>query len=122
MLILKKFKVTNFRSIMDSGWIDCDNVTTLVGINEAGKSNAILALWKLKPARNEGEAEINLRRDMPNSKYSEWRHQPNNHYFIHAHFEMNEKTSQILTQTGCSADDIAGGLIVKRTFEGKYNI
>lgn len=49
-MILRKFRVTNFRSVMDSGWIDCDNITSLVGINEAGKSNLVLALWKLKPA------------------------------------------------------------------------
>ena len=48
MMTLKRFRVMNFRSVMDSGWIDCDDVTSLVGINEAGKSNVILALWKLK--------------------------------------------------------------------------
>ena len=47
MMTLKRFRVMNFRSVMDSGWIDCDDVTSLVGINEAGKSNVILALWKL---------------------------------------------------------------------------
>ena len=52
MMTLKRFRVTNFRSIMDSGWIDCDDVTSLVGINEAGKSNVILALWKLRPVRD----------------------------------------------------------------------
>ena len=44
MMKLKKFRVTNFRSVLDSGWIDCDDVTSLAGINEAGKSNIILAL------------------------------------------------------------------------------
>ena len=44
---LLRYKVENFRSVEDSGWIECDNVTTLVGINEAGKSNLLLALWKL---------------------------------------------------------------------------
>jgi AAA15 family ATPase/GTPase len=70
MLQLKKFKVTNFRSVIDSGWIDCDDVTTLVGVNEAGKSNIILALWKLKPAINEGESIIDPQHDMPNSHYA----------------------------------------------------
>lgn len=35
---LLKYKVLNFRSVEDSGWIECDDVTTLVGINESGKS------------------------------------------------------------------------------------
>ena len=36
---LVRYRVMNFRSVKDSGWINCDDVTTLVGINEAGKSN-----------------------------------------------------------------------------------
>lgn len=47
---LVKFRVLNFRSIKDSTWIDCSNVTNIIGVNEAGKSNALLALWKLNPA------------------------------------------------------------------------
>ena len=43
-MILAKYRVTNFRSVQDSGWIDCDNVTTLVGVNESGKSNLLLAI------------------------------------------------------------------------------
>ena len=31
---LLRYKVTNFRSVEDSGWIECDDVTTLVGIND----------------------------------------------------------------------------------------
>ena len=44
MMELKKFYVTNFRPVMNSGWVDCDSITSLVGINEAGKSNLGLAL------------------------------------------------------------------------------
>ncbi len=65
MMTLTQFHVTNFRSVMDSGWIDCDDITSLIGINEAGKSNLILALWKLKPARIEGESVIDSLHDMP---------------------------------------------------------
>ena len=66
MMRLQRYKVTNFRSVMDSGWVDCDKVTSLVGVNEAGKSNIILALQKLNPAREGG---IDPLYDMP-TKYS----------------------------------------------------
>lgn len=46
---LIKFRVTNFRSIKDSGEIAVDKITSLVGRNESGKSNLILALSTLKP-------------------------------------------------------------------------
>ena len=49
MMKLKKFRVTNFRSVEDSGWIDADDVTALIGTNESGKTNIILPLWKLNP-------------------------------------------------------------------------
>lgn len=54
---LVRYCVMNFRSVKNSGWIDCDDVTTLVGVNESGKSNLLLALWKLNPARG-GEIDI----------------------------------------------------------------
>ena len=41
---LLRYRVTDFRSVEDSGWIDCDDVTTLVGINESGKSNLLIIM------------------------------------------------------------------------------
>ena len=39
---LTKFKVTNFRSVDDSGWIEVDAVTALIGVNESGKTKGII--------------------------------------------------------------------------------
>lgn len=43
---LKSFRITNFRSIVDSGWIELspDGVTVLVGQNESGKTSILQAL------------------------------------------------------------------------------
>lgn len=46
---LKQFQVLNFRSINDSGPINVCDRTTLVGRNESGKSNLLLALESLNP-------------------------------------------------------------------------
>ena len=46
---LRKIHVTNFRSVDDSGEFDADQVTCLVGKNEAGKSAVLLALAALNP-------------------------------------------------------------------------
>ena len=53
---LTRFLVTNFRSVENSGWIDVDNVTALIGVNESGKTNLLVPLWKLNPATG-GEIE-----------------------------------------------------------------
>ena len=45
---LKSYCVYIFRSIEDSGWVECNDTTTLVGVNESGKTNMLKALWKFK--------------------------------------------------------------------------
>ena len=49
-MLLTKFRVTEFRSVQDSGWIDTEQITALIGTNESGKTNIMLPLWKLNPA------------------------------------------------------------------------
>ena len=46
---LISFQILNYRSINDSGEIAVGKLTSLVGRNEAGKSNLLLALQTLKP-------------------------------------------------------------------------
>ncbi len=46
---LKKLKVENYKSVLDSNEFTVDDVTCLVGKNEAGKSAIIQALYKLNP-------------------------------------------------------------------------
>src|ERR1700737_4704529 len=46
---LDRFRVQNFRSIEDSGIITVAKLTALVGRNESGKSNLLLALSSLNP-------------------------------------------------------------------------
>ena len=44
---LAEFRISNYRNIIDSGWISATNVTAIVGQNEAGKSNLFEALYCL---------------------------------------------------------------------------
>jgi energy-coupling factor transporter ATP-binding protein EcfA2 len=46
---LTHFKVTKYRNVWDSGWIDVGNITAFVGQNEAGKSNLFEALYRINP-------------------------------------------------------------------------
>lgn len=119
MMTLKRFRVTNFRSIMDSGWIDCDDVTSLVGINEAGKSNVILALWKLNPVR---DGEIDALHDMPTKEYSSWRSIPEKIVFISADFELDSTLMDKVVNL-CECDrDAAAVVNIQRQYDGKYLI
>ena len=63
---LVEFRVRNFRSINDSGPIDVRRRTALVGRNESGKSNLLLALRSLKPS--EGLKALNKIKDFPKDR------------------------------------------------------
>ena len=41
---LLAFRVHEFRSVDDSGWIEVDQVTGLIGTNESGKTNVLMPL------------------------------------------------------------------------------
>lgn len=114
---LLKYKVENFRSVENSGWIDCDDVTTLVGINESGKSNLLLALWKLNPAR---EGAIDLLHDLPVSKLSTLRKDANNVKFISAEFVLGEESAKIISEATGANFNAETKVIVSRYYNGLY--
>jgi energy-coupling factor transporter ATP-binding protein EcfA2 len=104
---------------MDSGWIGCEDVTTLVGINEAGKSNLILALWKLNPAR---EGDIDLLHDMPTKEYTAWRKNPGKYEFITACFQIENSLSAKIAGIAKCSPGVVSNVIITRYFDGEYSI
>ncbi|MHA1176417.1 AAA family ATPase [Enterobacter ludwigii] len=67
---LESFRVRNFRSVFDSGVITTEKLTAILGRNESGKTNLLLALKSLNPA--EGFGKLNDIKDFPrNRKLSE---------------------------------------------------
>lgn len=94
---LQRFRVTNFRSVNDSGWITVDDVTTLVGINESGKSNILLALWKLNPVSG---GKIDVLHDMPVSRLAELRDKLEETCFIEADFTLGSSATLFKTKLG----------------------
>jgi len=113
---LKKFRVTGFRSVIDSGWIDASDVTALIGENEAGKTNLLLPLWKLNPS---GSGEINLLDDMPRSRYAEMRTRPGNHDFITCIFELDDVERDLAAKHGADREKTETVEVV-RDFDGRY--
>lgn len=115
---LIKFRVTNFRSVTDSGWIDASDVTALIGENEAGKTNLLLPLWKFNPS---GNGEISLLDDMPRSRYAEMRNTPKDVDFIRCIFALNDKERDIAERFGAKRE-ITETISVVRDFDGRYGI
>ncbi len=115
---LIRYKITNFRSVEDSGWIDVSDVTSLIGENEAGKTNLLLPLWKFKPA---GNGKISLLDDMPRSRYAEMRESPSSHIFVTCIFELSDDEKNIAEEYGADVTKIET-LNVSRDFDGGYRV
>jgi predicted ATP-dependent endonuclease of OLD family len=116
---LLQFRVQNFRSIVDSNWIRCDEVTTLVGMNEAGKSNLLLALWKLNPAKG---GEVNLFTDMPRRIFSTSRSKPETITFIEADFRLSNEDSQAIKKISLVTSEAALEVRVSKDFGNNYKL
>lgn len=115
---LTRFRVTNFRSVSDSGWLDADDVTALIGVNEFGKTNLLLPLWKLKPAQ---DGEIQPTSDYPKTMFGEIRNAPGDYHFIEAEFSAGVSSAAIARVAGISPE-IAETVRVTRFFDGAYHI
>lgn len=119
MMKLKAFRVTNFRSVEDSGWIETNDVTALIGVNESGKTNLLVPLWKFSPAKG---GEINPIADYPRKRYGEIRAMGKKPKFIQTKFELDDELVQQLVKiTGVSADAVRI-TSVDRDFSGTYYI
>lgn len=117
---LIRFRVTNFRSIKDSTWIDCSDVTNIIGINEAGKSNALLALWKFNPT---DKADINLLEDLPRNEYSSLKNSCQELPFIEVIFRLeddDELLKKLIKITGRRKEELSE-IHIKRFYSGEYS-
>ena len=59
------FRIQNYRSINDSGWVDVDDIAVIVGKNESGKTSLLKALWKFNPFKPES---YSLDREWPRGR------------------------------------------------------
>jgi predicted ATP-dependent endonuclease of OLD family len=50
---LSAFNVRSYRAILDSGWVDLEDITVIVGKNESGKTALLKALHKFNPFKPE---------------------------------------------------------------------
>lgn len=118
--ILDRFKVINFRSIEESDWIEVSDNTCLVGTNEAGKTNLLIALWKLRPANNEPIVPLD---DFPRNLYSKYKtDNHSNDVFIQADFILSDELSEEISgELKCDIEQVKRAL-VKRKYDGTYII
>ena len=117
---LDRFNVYNFRSVEESDWIEVANNSCLIGTNEAGKTNLLIALWKLNPANKEPIVPLD---DFPRHLYSKYK--ADNHsedVFIAADFLLGDSfQNEISKELKCDKSQISK-VLVKRKYDGSYFI
>jgi len=91
---LKLFQVTDFRSIRDSGPVEVEDVTCLVGKNESGKTALLHALYRLNPINSE-DGEFNPTDDYPRADVDDYEYDVEQGkrepaIVIRAHFELED--------------------------------
>jgi AAA15 family ATPase/GTPase len=116
---LKSFRVKNFRSVDDSGLIETDGVTALIGINESGKSNLLLPLWKLNPAK---DGEIKPTADYPRKSYNDFRSMKSKPTFIEAVFTPDEDLAQKLATLSHSVPAAFEEIQISRDFSNNVYV
>lgn len=116
-LKLTGFRTQNFRSIANSGWIEVDDVTALVGINESGKSNLLLSLWKLNPAREGGIDPI---ADYPRHRYHEIRAMKIKPVFVTARFTLDDSLATEVANRTQLAKDMVAEVEISRRLSGEF--
>ncbi len=90
---ITRARVTNYRSIDDSGWVNLDNVTCMVGKNESGKTAFLQALRRLNPVGGASGVNGNFNlRDYPRKGYVRYRRQHDGEpaTAIRAEFELSD--------------------------------
>lgn len=115
---LLRYRITNYRSVVDSDWIELGRVTALIGVNESGKTNLLLPLWKLNPAR---EGEITPNSDYPKANFAAIREAPGQYIFVRAEFDTSSISSELSSVSKVDASELEK-VIVSRAFDGSYSL
>ena len=89
---LINFRVSMYKGILDSGWVNVNNLTVLVGKNESGKTSLLKALHKLNPYVEE---PYDIRNEWPRGYRGK---QDEEHVVCHATFKLSDQEKSELRQ------------------------
>lgn len=113
------YRVCDFRSVNDSGWIETSEITAFIGTNESGKTNLLVPLWKFNPAK---DGVINPIQDYPRNRYGTIREMTEKPVFIEVKFRLSNNISIELSEYTLRPSEQFNEVIVKRDYSGKYHL
>jgi energy-coupling factor transporter ATP-binding protein EcfA2 len=107
------FKVEMYKGVIDSGWIDLQDLTVIVGKNEAGKTTLLKALHKFKPFRDEPYV---INREWPRGHR---RDQKTNQIACTVRFALDEDEREAISEH-TDEEFVAATIDLARTYSGHY--
>lgn len=110
---LTAFRIENYRCILDSGWVDVDDIAVVVGKNESGKTSLLKALWKFHPFHN---ADYDLDREWPRGRRKD---KSLDKVVATVRFEFSAEEVSEIESIHESAKGITG-VEIKRNYNGDY--
>ena len=86
------FRVRMYKGIIDSGWVNIDNLTVFVGKNESGKTSLLKALHKLNPYNPK---PYEIANEWPRSRREEQREE---HKVCRAKFRLSDEEKEDISK------------------------
>lgn len=115
---LRSFRITNYRTINDSGLVVVDaNVTCLMGKNESGKSAVMQALWKVN---NVAGATFDLLADLPAERFVELRKEDPE--MVVLQFSLDEADTMAFSESFGPVVATPDVVTIRSTFSGKRSV
>lgn len=115
---LARFRVTNYRSIRDSGWVEVEAITAFVGQNEAGKSNLFEALYRLNPFAPDEAYDID--EDWP---VDDWGNKDPTACVCEAEFTLSpEELESLRVELGLAEQESPPTLVLTRSYSDEPRI
>ena len=108
---LKSVRIQNYRSIDDSGVVPIEDITCLVGKNEAGKTAFLSALHLLNPLNPiKGKEELDDVMDFPSKRFSAYKKVRDSSpaTVVTGTFELDDQEDEIITR------DLGEGFLTSR--------
>ncbi|SNR39143.1 ATP-dependent nuclease [Halorubrum vacuolatum] len=114
---LQHVRVRNYKSIDDTGWVEIDDLTCLIGKNESGKTVFMEAIERLSPAY--GSATFDPATEYPKHRWPTYRrrHESDPDPVVSARFAIDEEERDRLQER--HARPVDGTVTVTRDYDGR---
>ena len=102
-----------YRSILDSEWIDVDDIAIIVGKNESGKTGLLKALHKFKPFKQES---YSMEREWPRGHRKE---RSVDSVVVQTRFGFSDEEAESITKI-LPTENKPAGVEISKTYKGDY--